>query len=278
MKLAAHTMATPELTLIEAIELFADLGLDGIEITYQEDYKCGLYITASARERKEILDACQARNLEVCCVTPYFWELNSPDEAMRRSQIDGFKGSIVLASDLNCKVVRGLAGGEVSPQNRAQSLDLLVTSLQELGEFAGERGVRIAIENHRVTMAITAAQTMEVIDAVGLDSVGVLYDQANVTQWQGEDYEEALDLQWERLVHVHLKDIKFVEGKEKEGKRYATLPGEGIIPCREIVAALQSRGYEGYVSFEYERRFHPDELPEARVGIKACIDLVRSVL
>ena len=160
MKLAAHTMATPELTLIEAIELFADLGLDGIEITYQEDYKCGLYITASARERKEILDACQARNLEVCCVTPYFWELNSPDEAMRRSQIDGFKGSIVLASDLNCKVVRGLAGGEVSPQNRAQSLDLLVTSLQELGEFAGERGVRIAIENHRVTMAITAAQTM----------------------------------------------------------------------------------------------------------------------
>ena len=32
MKIVGHTMGTPESTLIEALDLFAALGLDGIEI------------------------------------------------------------------------------------------------------------------------------------------------------------------------------------------------------------------------------------------------------
>ena len=42
MKIVGHTMGTPEATVIEAIDLFAHLGLDGIEIICSDDYPCGL--------------------------------------------------------------------------------------------------------------------------------------------------------------------------------------------------------------------------------------------
>jgi sugar phosphate isomerase/epimerase len=43
MKLAGHTMGTPEYTLQEAIRLFADIGLDGIEIIVANDgYPCAI--------------------------------------------------------------------------------------------------------------------------------------------------------------------------------------------------------------------------------------------
>ena len=43
MKLAGHTMGTPEYTLFEAVDLFADMGLDGIEVIVQTDgYPCGI--------------------------------------------------------------------------------------------------------------------------------------------------------------------------------------------------------------------------------------------
>ena len=40
--IAGHTMGTPEYTVEEAMELFAGIGLDGIEIVVQDDYRCGI--------------------------------------------------------------------------------------------------------------------------------------------------------------------------------------------------------------------------------------------
>jgi len=38
MRIAGHTMGTPELSLPEAVGLFASVGLDGIEIIWDDDY------------------------------------------------------------------------------------------------------------------------------------------------------------------------------------------------------------------------------------------------
>jgi len=273
MKLAGHTMGTPEMTVPEAAALFASLGMEGIEIVCLEGYKSGIDVATDAKAREALRSACAARRLEVICLTPYFQEFNSPDAAVRGEHLDGLKQSIVLAKDLGAGMIRVLAGKEVPPEERSRALPLLVEALREAADFAGGHGVRLAIENHRGTMAITARQTMEVIDAIGRPNVGVLYDQANLTQWRGEDYQEALELQWDCLFHVHLKDIAITDTQ-----RRAKLLGEGMIPCAEIVRALRDRGYDGYICFEYERRSRPDELPEPRTGFAACMEFVAAAL
>ncbi|OLS33579.1 hypothetical protein [Bacillus sp. MRMR6] len=54
MYIAGHTMGTPELCLKGAIDLFVSMGLDGIEIVIQEEYKCGLSPFARKNELKSI--------------------------------------------------------------------------------------------------------------------------------------------------------------------------------------------------------------------------------
>ena len=41
-QIAGHTMGTPEYTVLEALRLFHDIGLDGAEIVVQDDYRCGI--------------------------------------------------------------------------------------------------------------------------------------------------------------------------------------------------------------------------------------------
>jgi L-ribulose-5-phosphate 3-epimerase len=54
--------------------------------------------------------------------------------------------------------------------------------------------------------------------------------------------------------------------------------GEGILPWREMIAELKRTGYDGWLSIEYERRWYPDLLPPAEIGMKTGADLVRRIL
>ena len=40
--IAGHTMGTPEYTVLESLELFHKIGLDGAEIVVQDNYRSGI--------------------------------------------------------------------------------------------------------------------------------------------------------------------------------------------------------------------------------------------
>ena len=54
MKIAGHTMGTPEYTLDEAVNLFSRLGFDGIEIIWDDQYGCALRKNASGESLKKL--------------------------------------------------------------------------------------------------------------------------------------------------------------------------------------------------------------------------------
>ena len=45
-----------------------------------------------------------------------------------------------------------------------------------------------------------------------------------------------------------------------------------------VVRFASELGYDGYLSLEYERRWHPMDIPEASVGMKAGADYLRKIL
>jgi len=56
------------------------------------------------------------------------------------------------------------------------------------------------------------------------------------------------------------------------------IAGEGILNWEGILQKLKAIGYDGWISFEYERRWHMNDLPNAKIGIKKEADYISKIL
>ncbi len=291
MFVAGHTMGTPEMTPGEAFTFFARIGCAGSELVCQEGYRCGVTPAMDPRARRQLRETAAAHGVPIVALTPYQTDLASFDEATRLTQVEGLIAAIRLAADLGAGVVRAYGGKEVVAADRARAVERLVRSLHEAGKVAADVGVKIAVENHYGTLTVTATQTVEVVRAMGVPSVGILYDQANIDTMLGEPWQEALALQRDHIVHVHAKDFVF-KGERRASDAAGMVShmdpakrairsrviGEGIVPWAEILPAVAKAGYAGPVSIEYSRRWYPEELPEPEEGITRCATHLRGIL
>lgn len=292
MKLSGHTMGTPEYTLEDAIRLFKGIGLDGVEIIVQNGYRCAIAEDADATRLQEIKCLVGSLGMEVSCLTPYFSKFNSLDESVRRREVEGLRKVIDQAFFLGAKFVRvyggNYKGNEMDPTGEKRAN--LVDSMRFLGKEAEQAGVKLVIENHFNTMAVSASESISLAKEIDSPAVGILYDQANLTFTNKEDYSEALNLQMEKVFYVHVKDFVFKGAdhtfkseevshpKETERNVVTKIVGEGCVPWPKILKRLKKEGYDGWLSLEYERRWHPDDIPDACIGMKASASYVKACL
>ncbi len=284
-------MGTPELTVLEAAKLFAESGMDAIEIIYQDDYKCAIHSDAAEAELVQLKKKLDALGMEVSCIVSYASDYNQPDEKKRGKAIDECRQCIKLAGLLDAHYIRiyggtFLAGDEGFEQKRK----ILVDSMRLLADEAGEAGVSLVLENHFNTMTTGPEITYDIVKEIGRANVGILYDQANISFLSGEECEECIRIQGDKIQYVHVKDfafkapgMKFQAGsvthvEEDERAVITKIVGEGIVPWPKIIGLLRELGYDGYLSLEYERRWHPMDIPEASVGMKAGADYLRKIL
>jgi L-ribulose-5-phosphate 3-epimerase len=287
-------MGTPELTVSEAVGLFASIGLEGIEIIWDDDYGCGLRKGARAGELDELGRRVGDAGLQVCCLTPYMTGIDSSDEATRRRDLEDFRRCIDASQRLRAPCIRVYGGAyraEQDRQRRPQLEQTLVESLATLGPAAAQAGVLLAVETHFNTLTCSAAETAGLIRRVGHPNVRVLYDQPNLEFSDGERYAEALRLLEGLIALVHVKDLVYKKGvtggfrssrvvtvNESERRVSSRIPGEGIIPWPEILPALAAQGFGGWLSLEYERRWYPHDLPPAVEGMKRGGEYLRGLL
>lgn len=265
-----HTMATPELSPEEALDLAARLGLDGVELIYQPDYRCGFAPGTTTVQAKALAQRARALGQQILGLVPYLPDLDVDDEQRRQTAIDEMKRVVELAQAMECRNVRVLAGHDVEPDRRAASHQRLVASLQELAESAEPAGVSLNIENHMDTLATSAAETMAIVSATSRASVGVLYDQANLAILGAEESDIAIELQGADTRHVHVKNFL----PRASGREPVALD-VGVVDWPTVLERLRNRAYEGCLSLEYERRWFPDVLPPAEIGIPAWRDQLR---
>ena len=294
MKLAGHTMGTPEYTLEAAIRLFADIGLDGIEIIVANDgYPCAIPQDASDGVVRRIGDAVREAGLRVAGLTPYLNLFNSLDESVRAHECAALRRVIDIAAVLGAPSVRVYGGKFVDGEHDEDGakLQALVRSMRDCGDHAAARGVVLSLENHFGTMTTTAAETARIIALIDHPAVGILYDQANIAFFPAEEYAEAIRLQKGKIFFVHCKDLVYRGGKpqkptfsnvshitEEERTVHSRIPGEGILDWPGILQTLKASGYDGWVSLEYERRWQKIDLPDASVGMPRGAALIRSIL
>ena len=152
--------------------------------------------------------------------------------------------------------------------------------LREVGDYAADKGIRIALEIHGalVASAEEALRTMAEVDRL---NVGVNFDTANIFYYNEDQPAayclEALEALVRHISHVHLKDI--VRGKTREEHVLPRL-GRGEVDFRQVFDILHAAGFYGPFSFEVET-FHgateADDIAAYQADVLASIEYVRSL-
>lgn len=290
MRLAGHTLGTPDHTVPEALKLFRAAGLDAAEVIYQDGYTSGLP-QGDRRAALEALKAAEGEGLPIIGLTPYTTAINALDESEWRGGVDEFRGAIETAHLLGADRVRVYAGSwHPGDSDHARRWAKLREALQTLAPEAEQAGVRLCVENHFGTMTQTAAETAALVQEVAHPAVRVLYDQANLTFTHDETFEEAFAVQGDLIGHVHVKDLVFtdpnaafratetarVDASERAVR--SRVIGSGVLPWPQILAALLRHGYDDLLSIEYEYRWHPQDLPTPEDGLRESATALRGML
>lgn len=291
-QIAGHTMGTPEYTVLEALRLFHDIGLDGAEIVVQDGYRSGIPVDCPQEQLREIKETAEKLGLEIVALTPYNSRFNDLDESVREREEKAILRCIEAAEYLGAKFIRiyggNYAAGDTDPDGKKWAA--LAESMRRLGDAAERHHVKLVIENHFNTMTVSAKQSIDLSREINHPAVGILYDQANLTFTGQEDYRTAIPLQTEKVYYMHVKDLKFKENqtgfvssdvshpKEEERNVVTRIVGEGELDWPGILRMVHQHGYEGWLSLEYERRWHPDDIPDASIGMKRSAEYLRKVI
>ncbi|MDH2999757.1 myo-inosose-2 dehydratase [Chelonobacter oris] len=141
---------------------------------------------------------------------------------------------------------------------------LLAEGYNELAKIAAEKGMKVCLHHHMGT----GIQTPEEVDrymAVTNDDVYLLFDSGHLYYSEGSQQAmlDVLEKYIDRIVHVHLKDVRdevvaevkandlsFLEGVKKGT---FTVPGDGVIDFKPIFAILEKHNYQGWMVVEAEQ-------------------------
>jgi len=266
----------------QAMESAARLGVTGVQV-----YACGGYfdIDSLTREKKRELRTWLSDNgltlTALCgdflCGNP---EIRFSDPAKSADILEKSKRILDFAKEAGTDIVTTHVG--VVPADKDSDKFKVVQALcRSLAEYADSLGAHFAIETGP-EQAVTLRQLLDSLDSKG---VGVNLDPANLVMVTGDDPAAAVHTLKDYIVHTHAKDgIMLVKGDpeviygeietEIQNMRYfQEVPlGQGQVPFRRYLQALDDIGYRGYLTIEREVGEDP------KADIAAAVDFLRAEL
>jgi sugar phosphate isomerase/epimerase len=270
MKLAFSTLGCPHWELeqvaqaaraygYQAVELRA-LGGD-LDLLKRPEFQLG----AIEATRRWLAD----QSLPICCVdTSCTFDSRDADE--RRKQIDVALRHAELAAALGASLIRIFPDKIQTGATRTETRDNIATCLRTVAQGAPD-GVRIGLETHGDFARGGAAG--EIVRLADHPKVVLIWDVANSLA-AGDSIAEAAGEVAPHLAHVHLRDARSVEGQEHW---LPVLAGHGAVSFDDAVNALRGLHYDGYVSFEWEKYWHP-EIEEPEVALPDFVSAMKGVL
>jgi sugar phosphate isomerase/epimerase len=250
-KLAFSTLGCPDWSLKRIVDCSVENGYKGFEIRglagEMDLPKCPEFnktnLPASLRLIKDndikIINLGSSANLHFA------------QEDKRKSNLDDAKRFIDLAEQLECPFVRVFPDDLPPDQSVEQTLDLIISGLVTLGEYAKGSNVTILLESHG--KVVYKDMLLKIMAGANHPKVGLIWDFFNMWVVTKESPKEVFDTLGKFIKHVHIKDANLVDGKPAY-----CLIGQGVAPLREAMDSLKRSNYKGYYSFEWEKKWHPE--------------------
>ncbi|MGD0005052.1 MAG: sugar phosphate isomerase/epimerase family protein [Anaerolineaceae bacterium] len=229
---------------LEILDKVKAMGFDVFEPALEEP---GLVDAERLGERLQQLGL----DCSVCGAFGPTRDLSSEDAAIRANAFEYICALVDAAAAVGAGVVNGPMYSAVGkarllpPAERRAEWQRAVEGLRRAAGYAGEHAVRLAIEplnRYETDMINTAAQGLEMIDAVGAANLGLHLDTFHM-HLEEKDSAAAIRLAGPRLFHFHACE-------NDRG-----VPGTGQVHWQAIAQALEQIDYRGSVVIE---SFTPD--------------------
>jgi sugar phosphate isomerase/epimerase len=285
MKLGFLTAALPGQNLEDVAKWGAESGFEAIEIACWPYEKAARRYAGVTHIDVENLDQAKAKQtrsmldnygLTISSLAYYPNPLH-PDPEHRAAVIAHLKKVIDAAALLEVPVV-GTFVGKDKDKTVPQNLELFTKVWPDIVKYAGEREIKIAIENCPMifsydewpggnNLASSPAIWRKMWEIIPDDNFGLNLDPSHLVL-QMIDYERVIREFSDKIFHVHAKDLHIDwEGvynhgifSQGMGWQIPRLPGLGDMNWSKFFAALTWSGYDYVVSIEHEdRAFEGDE-------------------
>lgn len=227
-------------TLPEKIAAIAAAGFDGLELFEQD-----LLVTdeTPATIRRMIED----HGLALTLYQP-FRDFETLPEPYRTAAFDRAERKFDLMHELGADLL--LVCSTVAPQ-AIGGIDRAAADFRELGERAARRGLRVGYEalcwgrhisDHR--------DAWEIVRRADHPAVGLVLDSFHSLA-KGIDSDTIRAIPGDRIFIVQLADAPLIHMDLLHWSRHLrNMPGEGDLPVKDFVKAIDATGYDGYLSLE----------------------------
>lgn len=268
MKLAFSTLGCPDWELAEVIAGAHKYGYDGIELRALGGSLdlpgCGEFATERIATTREYL---KRARIEVCCVDTSC-TFHSIDARERAAQVNVALVHAELAAKLGAALIRVFPDKIQPGAQHEQTRDWIAAGLREIAERMPV-DVDVALETHGDFARAESA--VEILELADHPKVKLIWDVANSVA-AGDTIGRAAAIVHPFLAHIHLRDAKPVSGSEHW---LPVLAGCGRVSFAEALAAIKGLNYKGYISFEWEKYWHP-EIEEPDVAFSDFINAIRN--
>jgi len=149
--------------------------------------------------------------------------------------------------------------------------------IQQLADFARPAGVEVWLESHGAFAS--ARETLSVVRASGCVNTGVVWDPLNAYSEFGEEPVTGWRRAWQGLpVTFHIKDGIRIHSSCAQRTWEPVMVGDGDFPALALVALLREQGYRQFISFEWEKRWHPRLFPLAEIALPRFMRWMRTAM
>lgn len=290
MIIAAAGARFKELSLEKCLDLFAESGVEGVEIAVG-GFQGAPHVDPDALVSddwavKKLVDAAGERDISIVAVSCHGNPLH-PDPDIRETHRADFEKAVKIAVKLETPAVvclSGCPGTDPDAKHAAwfssawpmEAREIIkwqwereaIPYWKEAASFATDRGIHIAVEMHPSNLVYNPATLLLMRNECG-DAIGANVDPSHLF-WQGVDPAAAVKKLDGVVYHVHAKDTVIDYGAmategcldaatvfEEVGRTWKfAVPGDGHHEgvWRRFISALKDAGYDGPLSIEHEAR------------------------
>ena len=259
MKLAFSTLGCPEWSLKYAIGFAAENGFDAIEIRGIKDkLRVDTIEELLLENREETITLANNAGITFCCLDA---SSSFHDKEKRSENMAEALDTVKLAAECGIPYVRVFGNHFVTDDEETEIADI-AAQLRSLCIKAKESGIGILLEVHGDFN--TSERILKTADYVNCENFGIIWDIAH----SREDPELFWNKTKHLIRHMHIKDSIQSE---------LCNTGEGTLPVAAIVRMLKKDNYNGYLSFEWEKRWHP-ELRDAAEEFPSYVKFMNEIL
>jgi sugar phosphate isomerase/epimerase len=258
-QIALHTRTVLHTNVATDVRVARSAGFDAIELWIP---KLARYLDAgfSPDDLRAQLGSLRVTMLDTLL------PIESRDTATRAQLRADCARMAAVAEQLGCPAIQVVALEGFASDDAAGRRAEMVSALTELAEIAAPHGVRLALEPVTFSPFRELSEAVDVVREVGVDRAGLCLDTWHL--WtSGTPWDEVAALDAGLIAAVHLSDTQARSGPTWRDQDRTALPGEGVLPLREGIAAIRATGYAGAWGVEMLSERHwewdPDVLASA---------------